>query len=156
LFATLVADRTFGAVEIAPISDPVSPLQVAYPPMLPILFTDLGIDEAIAFDTPRDLLRISPRGRPRPRQGGGLHARSCFRVGARDHGCYAKSLRHGDVRACQRRGVVQGERLEQLLVRAAHGARLVPGEIFDPGTVGGGDRIAPTVGPLGTRRNTID
>ena len=80
--ATIVADTTFGAVEIAPIPDPATradaaallrdaTLQVVYLPILPIIFADLGIgslddaaraaalerlraliDEAIAFDAP--------------------------------------------------------------------------------------------------------
>jgi len=80
--ATIVADETFGAVEIAPIPDPAvrrcaaallrhAALQVVYLPILPIIFADLGIgslddaaraaalerlrvliDEAIEFDAP--------------------------------------------------------------------------------------------------------
>ena len=79
---TIVDDETFGAVEIAPIPDPVlrrqvrallqqASLQVVYLPILPIIFSDLGvgslddarrrdaltrlrtlIDEAIEFDAP--------------------------------------------------------------------------------------------------------
>jgi sugar phosphate isomerase/epimerase len=80
--ATIVADETFGAIEIAPIPDPAvrahaaallrqAALQVVYLPILPIIFADLGIgslddaaraaalerlraliDEAIEFDAP--------------------------------------------------------------------------------------------------------
>jgi len=58
-------------------------------------------------------------------------------------------------------------RFEQMIAHASRGERLVPGEIFGSGTVGGGagaetgrsltrgDRIALTVGPLGTLHNTI-
>ncbi len=80
----------------------------------------------------------------------------------------AMSARVNDEVWCEANSSSIHWRFEQLIAHASRGERLAPGEIFGSGTVGGGaraetgrslmrgDRIALTVDPLGTLRNTID
>jgi 2-keto-4-pentenoate hydratase/2-oxohepta-3-ene-1,7-dioic acid hydratase in catechol pathway len=79
----------------------------------------------------------------------------------------AMSARVNDEIWCEASSASIHWRFEQMIAHASRGERLVPGEVFGSGTVGGGagaetgrsltrgDRIALTVGPLGTLRNTI-